>query len=133
MVDGDNFSILEINPRPGATLDIFEIDAGALFALHIAACKGDLIGQAPRFAGARASAIVYAERDVVAPAQFEWPNWCADRPSAGIAIKAGEPVCTVHADAATAAEARTLVNRRLAQVHQVVHDWTCNWVRASTP
>ncbi len=118
MVDGDNFSILEVNPRPGATLDIFEIDAGALFALHIAACNGDLIEEAPRFDGARASAIVYAERDVVAPAQFEWPNWSADRPSAGIAIKAGEPLCTVHADATTAAEARRLVNRRRAQVHR---------------
>jgi predicted ATP-grasp superfamily ATP-dependent carboligase len=124
MVDGDNFSILEVNPRPGATLDIFEIDAGALFALHIAACKGDLTGEAPRFDRAKACAIVYAEGDVVAPAQFEWPNWSADRPSAGIAIKAGEPLCTVHADAATAAEARTLVNRRLAQVLQVGHDWT---------
>lgn len=118
MVDGDNFAILEVNPRPGATLDIFEIDGGALFALHIAACKGDLIGEAPRFDGAKASAIVYAERDVVAPARFEWPNWCADRPSAGIAIAAGGPLCTVHADAATAAEARMLVNRRLAQVHR---------------
>jgi uncharacterized protein len=124
MVDGDNFSILEVNPRPGATLDIFEIDAPALFALHIAACKGDLIGQAPRLDGAKAGAVVYAERDVVAPAQFEWPNWCADRPSAGTAIRAGEPLCTVHADAATAAEARTLVNRRLAQIQQVGHDWT---------
>jgi uncharacterized protein len=124
MVDGDNFSILEVNPRPGATLDIFEIDGGALFALHIAACNGDLIGEAPRFDAAKACAVVYAERDVVAPAQFEWPSWCADRPSAGTAIKAGEPLCTVHADAATAAEARTLVNRRLAQVQQVGHDWT---------
>ena len=78
-------------------------------------------------------AIVYAERDVVAPAQFEWPNWCADRPSAGIAIKAGEPVCTVHADGATAAQAKTLVNRRLARVQEVVHDWRRNWGRASTP
>jgi uncharacterized protein len=133
MVDGDNFSILEVNPRPGATLDIFEIDAGALFALHIAACRGDLIGEAPWFDGAKACAIVYADRDVVAPAQFEWPHWCADRPSAGIAIKAGEPLCTVHADAATAAQAKALVNRRRVQVREVVHDWRRNWVRASTP
>ena len=117
MVDGDKFAVLEVNPRPGATLDIFEIDAGALFALHIAACNGDLIEEAPRFDGARACAIVYAERDVVAPAQFEWPDWSADRPRAGIAIRAGEPLCTVHAAAASAAEARGLVNRRLAQVH----------------
>ena len=133
MVDGDHFSILEINPRPGATLDIFEIDGGSLFALHMAACEGDLIDKTPRFDGAKASAIVYAERNVIAPAQFDWPGWCADRPNAGITIKTGEPLCTVHAGAATAAEARTLVNERLAQVHRWMHDWTRDWIRANTP
>jgi predicted ATP-grasp superfamily ATP-dependent carboligase len=133
MVDGDHFSILEVNPRPGATLDIFEIDGGSLFALHMAACEGDLIEEAPQFDGARASAIVYAERDVIAPAQFEWPSWSADRPHAGIAIKTGEPLCTVHASAATAAEAKALVNERLAQVHRWTQDWTQDWMRASTP
>jgi predicted ATP-grasp superfamily ATP-dependent carboligase len=133
MVDGDRFSILEINPRPGATLDIFEIDGGSLFALHMAACEGDLIDKAPRFEGAKASAITYAERDVIAPARFEWPNWSADRPKAGIAIKTGEPLCTVHAGAATAAEARTLVNERLAQAYTWMQDWTPDWIRANTP
>jgi uncharacterized protein len=129
MVDGGHFSILEINPRPGATLDIFEIDGGSLFARHMAACEGDLIADAPRFDGAKAAAIVYAERDVIAPARFEWPDWCADRPNAGVAIKTGEPLCTVHATAATAAKARTLIKARLAQVHRWMHDWK----RANTP
>jgi uncharacterized protein len=124
IVDGDDFSLLEVNPRPGATLDIFEIDGGSLFALHLAACEGDLIDEAPQFDGAKASAIVYAERDVIARARFEWPDWSADRPNAGIAIKTGEPVCTVHAGAGTAAEARALVHERLAQVHRWMQDWT---------
>ena len=133
MVDGDNFSILEVNPRPGATLDIFEIDGGSLFSLHMAACEGDLIDEAPRFDGAMASAIVYAERNVIAPVQFDWPSWCADRPNAGVAIKTGEPLCTVHAGAAAATEAKTLVDARLAQVRKWMHDWTRECIRASTP
>ena len=133
MVDGDYFSILEINPRPGATLDIFEVDGGSLFGLHMSACGGDLIDEAPRFCGAKASAIVYAERDIIAPARFEWPDWSADRPNAGIAIKRGEPLCTVHASAAAAAEARALVNERLAQVHSWMQDWTRDWMRANRP
>lgn len=133
MVDGDNFWILEINPRPGATLDIFETDGSSLFSLHMAACAGDLIDDAPRLRGARASAIFYAERDVVAPVRFEWPDWCADRPNAGTAIKAGEPLCTVHAGAATAAQARALVNERLALVHTWMHGWTQERTRANRP
>jgi uncharacterized protein len=133
MVDGDDFWILEINPRPGATLDIFEAGGGSLFSLHMQACAGGLIDGAPRLDGAKASAIFYADRDVVAPAQFDWPNWSADRPNAGIAIKAGEPLCTVHAGAATGVEARALVDERLAAVHMWMHDWTHDRMRTNIP
>jgi uncharacterized protein len=129
MLEGDDFWILEVNPRPGATLDIFETDGGSLFSLHLAACAGDLIDDAPRLDGAKASAIFYAEGDVIAPARFEWPNWCADRPTAGIAIKAGAPLCTVHAAAATATRARALVAERLALVHTWMRNWMRNWMR----
>jgi predicted ATP-grasp superfamily ATP-dependent carboligase len=133
MVDGDEFWILEINPRPGATLDIFEAEEGSLFSHHMGACAGDLIDDAPRLDGAKASAIFYADRDVIAPERFEWPNWSADRPNAGIAIKAGEPLCTVQAGAATGVEARALVDERLALVHLWLDDWTHDRMRANTP
>jgi predicted ATP-grasp superfamily ATP-dependent carboligase len=133
MVDGDDFWILEINPRPGATLDIFEVNGASLFSLHMRACTGDLPDEAPRLDGAKASAIFYAERDVIAPERFEWPDWSADRPNADIAIKAGEPVCTVHAGAATGGEARALVNERLASVHMWMHDWADDRMRTKTP
>ncbi len=129
IVDGDNFWVLEINPRPGATLDIFETEERSLFALHITACRGDLIVDAPRLDSAKASAIFYAGDDVIAPAGFEWPKWCADRPSAGVAIKAGEPLCTVHASATTAMEARTIANERLALVETWTHHWTHDRMR----
>lgn len=133
MVDDDNFWMLEINPRPGATLDLFESDADSLFSLHMAACAGDLVAAPPRLDGARASAIFYAERNVVAPARFEWPDWSADRPNAGVAIKSGEPLCTVHAGAATAMEARALADERLALVRTWTHNWAHEWAHANTP
>jgi predicted ATP-grasp superfamily ATP-dependent carboligase len=132
MVEGDDFWILEINPRPGATLDIFEADGASLFSLHVRACAGDLPDEAPRLDGAKASAIFYAERDVIAPERFEWPNWSADRPNAGIAVKAGEPLCTVHAGAATGVEARALVDERLASVRMWTHDWAHDRMRTNT-
>jgi uncharacterized protein len=136
MVDGDDFWIVEINPRPGATLDIFEtFGSGAgnasLFSLHMAACAGDLFDEAPRLDGAKASAICYASCDVAAPDQFEWPDWSADRPNDGLAIRAGEPLCTVHAGAATAAAAKALVDERLALIHAWTRAWTPKWEGAA--
>jgi predicted ATP-grasp superfamily ATP-dependent carboligase len=138
IVDGDGFWIVEINPRPGATLDIFEPGGSAtgdpsLFALHLAACNGDLVDAAPRRDGGRASAICYAAHDITTPPRFEWPAWCADRPNGGLAIRAGEPLCTVHADAAAAADARALADERLAMVSAWMREWTHQGRRAETP
>lgn len=132
IVDGYNFWILEINPRPGATLDIFEADGRSLFALHMAACAGALVDP-PRFDRAKASAIFYADCNVIAPGGFQWPEWCADRPQAGIAIKAGEPLCTVHAAAPAAAKARAIVDERLELVQAWTRQWTHDHMRMNTP
>lgn len=111
LVDGQAFCLLEINPRPGATLDLFEPAEGSLFALHVAACAGHLPDRVPALDGAAAAAVVYADRDIRVAA-LDWPAWAADRPRTGTSVNAGEPFCTVHAQATTAAEARRLVDYR---------------------
>ena len=120
LVAEDGFRLLEINPRPSATLDIFEPPGGSLFASHMSACAGALDFETPNLPGAAATAIVYAESELTIPA-LDWPDWAADRPHAGAAIRAGEPLCTVHASAATATEARRLVDDRLATVLRWTH------------
>ncbi|MBV9630649.1 MAG: ATP-grasp domain-containing protein, partial [Xanthobacteraceae bacterium] len=65
LIDGGTFHLLEINPRPGATIDIFEPAATpSLFALHVDACAGRLPDRTPALDGAAASAIVYAPADI---------------------------------------------------------------------
>jgi hypothetical protein len=120
LVAGDGFRLLEINPRPSATLDIFEPPGGSLFALHMSACAGALDVAAPKLPDAMAAALVYAERDLTIPA-LQWPDWAVDRPHTGAAIGTGEPLCTVHAFAATATEARQFADRRLATVLTWTH------------
>jgi predicted ATP-grasp superfamily ATP-dependent carboligase len=124
LVDGNEFRLLEINPRPGATLDVFEPADESLFALHVRACKGELGDAPPRLDGAFAAATVYAESDIVASLATQWPDWTADRPVPGTAFKAGEPLCTVTAAAATAATAKARVDERLELVLAMVHGWT---------
>jgi predicted ATP-grasp superfamily ATP-dependent carboligase len=124
LVDGNEFRLLEINPRPGATLDVFEPAEGSLFALHIAACEGELGGAPPRLDGAFAAATVYADSDIVALPATQWPDWTADRSLPGTAFKAGDPFCTVTASAATAAAAKALADERRKLVLAMVLDRT---------
>ena len=120
LVAGDRFWLLEINPRPGATLDIFEPPEGSLFALHMAACCRKL-GRPPRYPdGAQASAIVYAENDIHSVPVLDWPDWTADRPVAGSMIKAGQPLCTVYANGSAATAAKAIADQR----REMVLAWT---------
>ncbi len=40
LLNGEAPFLLEVNPRPGATLDVFDDAKGSLFAAHVAACLG---------------------------------------------------------------------------------------------
>lgn len=126
LVDGDAFHLLEVNPRPGASFDLFEpqdtSQAASLFALHVDACAGALPGQAPRYDGAMAGAIVYAEHDIAAAPALDWPAWSSDRPVPDSRIAAEQPLCSVFARAATAAAARELVEQRGAQIHALLRE-----------
>jgi uncharacterized protein len=120
LIDGESFWLLEVNPRPGATLDIFEPPGGSLFAHHIAACTGRLGPIKDYSGGARASAIVYAEHDIASVPGLDWPDWTADRPVAGSAIKAGQPLCTVYACSSAAPAAKAIAEKR----RKMVLAWT---------
>lgn len=115
--------LLEINPRPGATLDIFDRGATPLLRLHLEAVReGRLPSRALTFQDAMASAIVYAERGGPAPAGTDWPAWVADRPKPSEWIDKNRPICTVSARAGTAAGARRLVEARRRRVLQLFQD-----------
>jgi len=116
VVDDDAFQLLEVNPRPGATFDLFEPEGASLFALHIDACNGTLPASAPKYRGAMAIAVVYAERDIAATLALDWPEWTTDRPPVGSRIDANQPVCSVFARCETDREARQLVEQRSAMV-----------------
>jgi uncharacterized protein len=116
LVDGEDYWLLEINPRPGATIDIFEEPQEPLFARHVAACCGTLIERPGNSKSAQAAAIVYAEHSIAAVPPLGWPDWIADRPFPGSTIKAGEPLCTIYACGSDAAGARALAEKRRKMV-----------------
>lgn len=115
LLDGDRLSVLEINPRPSATMDLYDDDwATGLFDAHLNACRGRLPRAAAvrRTRAARAHAIVYARRPLQIPADTAFASWCSDLPRPGSRVALDAPVCTVHAEAADVQRALQMMRRR---------------------
>jgi uncharacterized protein len=120
LAEGDSWWLLEINPRPGATLDVLDRRPTPLLLQHVEACLGRL--PEPEAApGAAASAIVYAGAGVAAAPAFDWPDHVLDRPEPASRIPAGAPLCTVVAAAADRDAALALLNARIGPVRDAFH------------
>lgn len=120
LLNGQALHLLEINPRPGASLDVFDRrPMPPLFGLHVDACAGRLPRDVPTLWGCRAAEVVYAAAPIRIDGGTLWPAWAADRPVVPASVASGEPVCTVLGDGASIGSARRRVaerRRRLAAV-----------------
>jgi predicted ATP-grasp superfamily ATP-dependent carboligase len=120
LVNGDKAILLEINPRPGATLDMFDCGSTPLLSLHLRALKqAELPPRSLKFSDAMAAAIVYAVSGGAAPPGFVWPEWSADRPKSSERIDKNRPICTVMARAGSRARAKRLVEERICKIQSV--------------
>ena len=129
LLDGDSLSVLEINPRPPASMALYdhlrfedaalpERPTHGLMEAHIRAClRGDLpairsgVAEAPAVRGVE---IVYARRSVQVDAGMtnrlsRWPG-AHDLPAPDTCCTAGDPLCSVTAVGASAADVRTRLN-----------------------
>ncbi|TAK61892.1 ATP-grasp domain-containing protein [Methylobacter sp.] len=90
--------VLEINPRPSASMQLYDQD---LLTRHIQSCLGTQSCNSVTYSGAWKDyhsigyQIVYAERDLIIPDHFEWPNWCMDLPKSGNMCRTGQPICSI--------------------------------------
>lgn len=100
LVDADHITVLEINPRPSATVALYDADyADGLLLRHIDACLEKPLGPVCSPRSMRAFKILYnTGSELEVPADIRWPAWCSDRPSAGTWIARGRPVCSVLAE-----------------------------------
>lgn len=122
--DNGDFHLLEVNPRPGASLEAAEMHLRtALLGLHVAAVRGRLPTAPPASGpGAVATEIVWTDRELTFPHHFPWPQWAGDRTPAGLVLSRDDPVATIRAkgddhDAVLRllAERRALLHRLLAK------------------
>jgi methenyltetrahydromethanopterin cyclohydrolase len=89
--EGDKSFVLEINPRPSASMQLYDAD---LLNRHIKASQGDLT-EYRLHDGYTGYQVVYAERDVLIPEAFAWPEGCMDLPEFGAICRKGQPICSI--------------------------------------
>lgn len=99
--DGRDLWVLEVNPRPTASLELFQNGA---FADHVRGARGvSLLTSEPPTPPrcAKVKLVLFADRDLRAPDPDWWPTGLVrDIPHAGELIRRGSPVCTLYAETA---------------------------------
>ena len=90
--DGVQSWLLEINPRPSASMQLYEAD---LFKRHIRASLGELSHEPHSIAGYTGYQVIYAQHDIIIPDEFLWPEGCLDLPESGVICRTGQPICSI--------------------------------------
>ena len=108
--------LLDINPRPTASLELWP-ERPRMFSAHVAACTDQtLLYSSPQVATQRAHLVLYADAPWQVHAGLDWPAWIADRPCAGTFIPRGAPLCTLLGEGATS----TALERNLLRRYQAL-------------
>ena len=129
MLDGDTFRVLEVNPRPPASMALYGGRAPGVVAAHVRACLHDELppwpepaANAPADNTVRGTEIVFA----VAPFWLDEPGARrlashADRhdlPAGATGFETGDPLCSVSASGANAEHVLALLARGREAVYQ---------------
>lgn len=104
ILNGDEVTVLEVNPRFSASMELVESALGiSLFDWHAAGCRRQELPVFPIRQDTQVfgKAEVFARRDGVAPDTAAWvAARRQDIPQPGDPLRAGQPICTVTASGA---------------------------------
>lgn len=108
--ESGQYAILEVNPRPTASFELYATQEN-LFLHHIAAFEGKLTQTKPDQNQSRGLKLLYAKKNITVPC-LDWPKWVTDKPKAGKHIAKGAPICTVHAEGLNVKNVKQQLNTR---------------------
>ncbi len=100
----DRIFVLELNPRPSATLELYEhLVSGGWIRQHVRACLGELPepSMVARSHLLHGQLIVYLHAAVSIPRSIDWPAWARDRPPPGSLLAKGDALCSLYAGGRT--------------------------------
>ena len=120
VAESGEIMVLEINPRPPSSFELYE-QQGALFEAHLACFEGREIGyEDNQNITAKGYAIFYAKQDIKINSNIIWPTWVKDKPSIGSAIAEKFPVCTVHAEGESARNVKAVLQEQLNHIETII-------------
>lgn len=120
LVHGEAWWLTEINPRPGATLDVLDRRPTPLLLAHIEASLGRLGTAEPPPVDAAGAEICYATYSHAAVPPLDWPDFVRDRPRAGSRVGRDAPFCTVTAAGPGADAVRRTLTERSAYLRTLL-------------
>jgi uncharacterized protein len=100
---GPLVEVLEVNPRPPASLDLYAAHGLPVIGAHLRACEGASLDALPTMPALppRGSAVVFARQDLMlGPAAAQWlaaQSHVHDVPSQAARFLAHAPICSVSA------------------------------------
>lgn len=86
--------VLELNPRPSASMALLD-DSLPLIDLHLQACDRQMPEHPVAPASKKHLFFCFADKEIVIPEHFVWPDYCADLPADKTNIYNGEIVCSL--------------------------------------
>lgn len=116
LLDGEAFAVLEVNPRPPASLALYR-DRQPL-QLHLRACREGGLPESTHATTTKVNGteIVFARRalqfDAAAAREIAAQPQCHDLPRAGSTFAVGDPLCSVSAEGGGVEEVVALLARR---------------------
>ncbi|MEJ1160822.1 ATP-grasp domain-containing protein [Prosthecomicrobium sp. N25] len=119
LLDDRSWRLLEINPRPGASLPVLDCGDLPLFEAQVRSCNGQSFDLHTNSGPVQGAAVVYADADLAAVREAEWPDWVFDRPEPGSAVAAHDPIATVISTGGTLGEVRARLEERSRAVRRL--------------
>jgi predicted ATP-grasp superfamily ATP-dependent carboligase len=96
VVNGEQSQVLEINPRPSASMVLYDAEyKSGLLQEHINACSGRITFDRQSSSEIIALQVLYASKDLHISAEFDWPDWSMDRPVCPCIIHRHQPICSI--------------------------------------
>jgi len=120
VVGDDRVAAIEVNPRFQGTVDTVEMATGCnLFALHAAACAGDLPAASPATSQVAVRSILFADRDMTVSADLSiFRDFIADIPWPGTFFEEEQAVVSVYGAGPTREEALAVLHKHITTVRQ---------------
>ncbi len=118
--DGERIEVLELNPRPSASLELYASEAPGLVRAHARACAGAALTPLSVHSSGvvRGTRIVFARGPLeIGPRAADWLATLPavhDLPQPGSRLAPGEPLCSVSASGASADAVRAALTERCA-------------------